>query len=153
MSIYGTGWVCDADEHADTCERWIPCDCGDPYRVHWRWRSNHDRHWVYDPDIPCTCLCGPIVYRGSHVVPSDGDERGGALTFVEIPGHITRDWKDDGPDDGSVLPWLCMTVDVDDVQDLVLDRDKVQALAEYLVGWLRRSAPSGGTRRLSREER
>lgn len=47
----------------------------------------------------------PIVYRGSHILPSDDDERGGMVMLALIPSFINRT-GDDGPEDEAPLPWL-----------------------------------------------
>lgn len=53
----------------------------------------------------------PIVYRGSRRLPSPADHRAGCVETAHIPGHVTRDGRDDGPEDGRVWPFLRLAVD------------------------------------------
>lgn len=42
---------------------------------------------------PCNCPARfeqPLVYRGSHVLPKDDDQRGGFVMVCSIPNHIQR---------------------------------------------------------------
>ncbi len=144
MSIYGTTWDISADDHADDCMRWVECACTDAL-AHSRGRIGTDRHWTYVGALHCACLCGPIVYRGSHVLPSDDDARGGSLGCAEIAGCITRDGRDDGPEDED-QPWPFLRVtmraeDAADCQDVVLDRRLVLSLRDYLSDWLAATDP------------
>lgn len=58
----------------------------------------------------------PIIYRQSHVLPSDTDPRGGSLDLAYVPGFITRDGRNvDGEenpdcDHEGVWPWLRLSV-------------------------------------------
>lgn len=143
MSIYGSTWDTDADDHEQDCARWVECDCPDSPVAHSRWMGGNDgRHWRYDGDRPCSCLCGPIIYQGSHVLPSNEDRRGGSLGFGEIAGDITRDGRDDGPEDED-QPWPYLRVTMradgaDDCQDVVLDVEQARSLGEYLLDFARR---------------
>lgn len=142
MSIYASSWSVDADDHTDTCRQWERCFCVDSYG-HSRARIGIGEHWRYVPQHPCTCGCGPIVYRGSHILPSAEDKRGGSLSLAEIPGFITRNGRDDGPEDED-RPWPYLratmrAVNADDCQDVVLDRGQVSSLSAYLVDWLERT--------------
>lgn len=90
----------------------------------------------------------PFVYRGSHLLPGPGDERGGSLDLAYIPGHITAAGRDDGPDDEEgVWPWLRLfmrpdqrrAAEIGQPEDtIVLDRDQVAALRDELDDWLLR---------------
>jgi hypothetical protein len=141
VSIYGSTWDADSTDHGSDCDRWVECFCLDPHG-HRHAMLGDFRHWSYDKTRACTCRCGPIVYRGSHILPSDGDERGGWLGFAEIPGFITRDGHDDGPEDEDE-PWPFLRASVraegaEDCQDLLLDRPLVESLAAYLTDYLTR---------------
>jgi len=151
MSIYGSTWDTDADDHEQDCARWVECSCPDSRTAHGRWMGGNDgRHWRYDGNLPCSCLCGPIVYQGSHILPSDEDRRGGSFGFGEIAGFITRDGRDDGPEDeDQPWPYLRVTMhteDIDEPQDVVLDGPLIESLTDYLVAFRERrhgQAPSG----------
>lgn len=138
MSIYSSTLSFDGREHADNCTRWAPpLDMTDPSGT-LRY-DNDGSTWYLADFIACSCLCGPIVYRGSHILPAVDDKRGGSFSLAEIPGFITRDGRDDGPeDDGSAWPYLRVTMranDADDCQDVVLDRAQYIELRDYLT-WL-----------------
>jgi hypothetical protein len=138
MSIYGSAWSADADDHADDCAQWQQCACTDPY-AHRRARIGDGQHWQRDRGRICTCHCGPIVYRGSHVLPSDDDPRGGALTFAEIAGDITALGRFGPQDEDTPWPFLAGTMraeGAEDCQDVVLDRPLVLSLRDYLSDWL-----------------
>lgn len=93
----------------------------------------------------------PIIYRGSHILPSDTDPRGGLLMLGLIPSHINHG-GDDGPDDDAPRPWLRLSVaarivtDLDArpwelvgtaprMQDVVLDATQVRELRDALTAW------------------
>jgi len=121
VSVWGTIWNADGTDHTDTCAIWV--------QVAERTRElNRGR--------ACTCGCpgAPIIYRGSHLLPSDTDQRGGHVSLAEVPGHVTRDGRDDGPDDAwGVWPWLRLSVGQ---EDAVLDEALVRSLRDALDGWL-----------------
>jgi hypothetical protein len=77
----------------------------------------------------------PYRYEGSHVLPSVGDLRdtGCPVQVAEVPSHITRDGRDDRPEDGAPWPWLRLSVGR---EDTVLDRGQVAGLYEVLGAWL-----------------
>lgn len=80
----------------------------------------------------------PLVYRGSHILPRNTDPRGGVLHLGAIPGHITRDGRDDG-DELRAWPWLRVSiaeVNATDDSTVLLDRAQVQALRDELTQWL-----------------
>ncbi len=84
-------------------------------------------------------LDAPIVYQGSHVVPDDTDERGGSVDLACLPGHITRDARDDG--DGPGLPYLRLGVQVAaglDPATVILTERQARRLHETLGEWLER---------------
>lgn len=139
MSIYGTWLSLGDDEHEDGCAIWVevepgcfehsgkPCDCGIP-------RS-------------------PIVYEGSHVLPSDDDRRGGSLDVAGIPDFVTRDGRDNAQGEG-LKDWLRLSVGALPSLErydgkpyvagghatVVLTRSHVEELRDTLTAWLDREA-------------
>lgn len=51
-------------------------------------------------------LDAPIIYQGSHILPSENDKRGGSIDLALIPSHITREGRGDGPEDEIPWPYL-----------------------------------------------
>lgn len=89
----------------------------------------------------------PYAYRGSHVVPVGDEDRmapGRALSLALVPSHITRDGRDDGPEDGAPWPWLRASLGG---EDGVLDRRQAEALHEALGVWLEQTAAGEGVGR------
>jgi hypothetical protein len=97
----------------------------------------------------------PIVYQGSHILPSNQDPRAGRLDLACIPGHIARTGRpalhDGESEDWPYHPWLRMGAESTDPElpaeqrryvDFLLDREQVTALYTYLGQWLRRTAPA-----------
>lgn len=90
----------------------------------------------------------PIVYQRSHVLPADDDPRAGRLDLAHIPGFISRTGRPAVSDEDSDFPchpWLRMGLESTDPNspepdrryaDVVLDREQVIALHEYLGQWL-----------------
>lgn len=138
MSIYGTTVTFDAHEHADDCAKWTPIIDQIGTRL-----DNDGGQFVLSHDVACSCAAGPIRYLGSHVLPSNTDERGGSFAVGELAGFITRDGRDDGPEeDDDAWPWLRVTIreaGAEDCQDVVLDRAQVTELRDYLSSWLDRT--------------
>lgn len=91
----------------------------------------------------------PIVYEGSHVLPSDDAPRGGSVDVAAIPDHISRDGRDDAPE-GALKDWLRLSVDSEPSQEqhegepyvsggravVVLTRSQVERLRDTLTEWL-----------------
>jgi hypothetical protein len=77
----------------------------------------------------------PYRYDGSHILPSDGSPRdpGCPVQLAEIPSHITRDGRDDQPEDGVPWPWMRLSVGQ---ADAVLDRGQVLGMWESMGAWL-----------------
>jgi hypothetical protein len=73
------------------------------------------------------------VYQGSHVLPAESDERGGWVDIALIPSHITRDGRDDQPEDEAPWPYLRLGVNE---QTVILTRRNVQEIHESLSWWL-----------------
>lgn len=121
MSIYGSLNAPDDLDHEDGCACYVekppgsgcwefsgePCDCGQPD--------------------------APLVYRGSHVLPSDNDERGGWVDIASIPYHITRDGRDDRDESEGPWPYLRFGVNTETV---VLTPRHVATIHAELGGWL-----------------
>lgn len=81
----------------------------------------------------------PLVYQGSHHLPSEDDERGGWVDLALIPGHV-RYWRDNPgapeetePDDAPPDPYLRFGVNNETV---VLTRRQVELVHETLTEWL-----------------
>lgn len=155
MSIYGSGLVhFDATEHAfdsedsawrgKRCAQWQRCNSTDAWDL-----AAGKRHYRRGREIACTCRCGPIVYQGSHVLPSNEDPRGGFVSVCSIGGFIDRSPERPPLSDDTFpyWPWLRLTVgdrdsDVDPVT-LVLDRGQAEQWRDALTFWLDRCAPLG----------
>lgn len=102
--------------------------------------------------LPPDDLDAPIVYEGSHVLPSDDDRRGGCVDLAVIPPHIERGGCDDAPrEDGRVFPWLRLGVSAEPSEleyegkpytpgghvTVILTRSQVTRLRDSLDDWLR----------------
>lgn len=140
MSIYST-WLSIEDERQTAAEL---ADRGIYYGV------IGDEGPVDDlADLPGEMLDAPIVYEGSHVLPSDTDRRGGSVEVAAIPNHITRDGRDDATD-GSLKDWLRLSVRSVESADpgafyaadatVLLTRRQAARLRNTLSEWLDRPA-------------
>lgn len=108
---------------------------------------------IRDGDPAPADLDAPIVYQGSHILPSDDDRRGGGIDVAVIPDHITRDGRDDAPE-GALKDWLRLSVDSEDSDTqhegktyvpggravVVLTPWQVERLRDTLTEWLEREA-------------
>jgi len=85
-------------------------------------------------------LDAPIIYKGSHVLPSDDDPRGGSVHLALIPSHITRDGRDDKPEDEQPWPWLRLDVQEDgpdgDQATVILTLEQAKRLRAALGEWV-----------------
>jgi hypothetical protein len=89
---------------------------------------------------PCDCgqADAPLVYQGSHVLPSEGDERRGYVDIACIPAHV-RYWRDnpnapvESEPNGPPEPFLRFGVNEGTV---VLTRRNVEQVHETLAWWL-----------------
>lgn len=81
--------------------------------------------------------CGPPwLYQGSHILPREDDPRGGDVGFALIPSHITRDGRDDQPEDGAPWPWLRLHLYVPgDDPCVLIDPAQALHLAQALTAW------------------
>ncbi|MFD9721077.1 hypothetical protein [Streptomyces sp. NPDC059076] len=78
----------------------------------------------------------PWIYQGSHILPTTQDPRGGDIDLAVIPSHITRDGRDDQPDDGAPWPWLRFTLDTGSTAaTAVLDPAQARDLAAQMTAW------------------
>lgn len=87
---------------------------------------------------------GPIVYRGSHVLPESDHQRGGWVDIALIPGHV-RYWREHPgadlagePIDAAPDPYLRFGVNG---KTVVLEPRHVAEIVESLVWWLKALAP------------
>lgn len=131
MSIYGT-WLTIEDER-----QWVAKLAAEG--IH--------GGVLRDGDPTPDDLDGPIIYQGSHVLPDDGDPRGGAVSFAAIPSHITRDGRGDRSEDEGPWHWIRLDVEADATTyhgggdaTVVLTRRQVERLAAGLVEWLEETA-------------
>lgn len=148
MSIYASAWGTDAEDHADDCGRWVPVERGhEPEHVSLAYWADGTVSYA-DDSRPCTCQAGPIVYRASHILPSDTDERHGSVDFAEIPGWINgRGRPPVDPDEtwDRIWPWLRLWVDTGgDGAVVLLDRRQVEQMHIYLGQWLDRAVDASG---------
>jgi len=119
VSIYGSlPAPCD-DEHEDDCGKW------------------DKRYWQLSKR---DCTCGqpnaPMVYMGSHVLPSPSDTRGGWVDIASIAGFITRDGRDGGGEHLDYdTPWPYLRFGVNEAT-VVLTEENVRQIADTLNEWL-----------------
>lgn len=121
MSVWASIITLD-DDHTEGCDVWVDGIAPGIMRR--------------DDTRPCTCgtPSAPWQYQKSHIVPSVDDTRGGVVVaLAEIPSHITRDARDDQPEDGPPWPWLRLSVGQDDA---VINESQAEAIRDALSGWL-----------------
>lgn len=119
MSIYGSLSAPSDSEHTDDCAMW-----------------DKQGDWWEISDRPCDCgqPDAPLVYQGSHILPSENDERGGDVDIALIPGFIERDGRDQAfENDDAVWPYLRFGVNGETV---VLTERNVREVADTLNHWL-----------------
>ena len=75
----------------------------------------------------------PYDYQGSHILPAEDGPRDGLVQLAEVPPHITRDGRDDQPEDGVPWPWLRLSVNA---SDAVLHARQVREVYEVMGAWL-----------------
>ncbi|THA29223.1 hypothetical protein E6R18_25290 [Streptomyces sp. A1277] len=93
-----------------------------------------------DTDTPCG---PPRAYQGSHILPAEDDPRTGSISLASIPSHITRDGRDDQPDDGTPWPWLRVAIDADAGDPaVVIDPAQARHLAGQLYAWANLADPT-----------
>lgn len=90
-------------------------------------------------------LGAPWVYQGSHILPDEDDPRGGAIHLADIPSHITRDGRDDQPEDGRPWPWLRLSLDTVTADPTVLlNPAQARHHAAQLTAWADDADPRPG---------
>lgn len=82
----------------------------------------------------------PYAYQGSHILPSEDDLRDGIVQLAEVPSHITRDGRDDQPEDGAPWPWMRLSVNE---SDSILHAKQVREMWESMGAWLEQVGESG----------
>jgi hypothetical protein len=128
MSIYAS-LRAPSDDHAETCAIWIP----DP-------KFGDGGLMEGDPSL-CSCKLrhAPIVYKGSHVLPSLTDERGGWLDIALIPGFVQREGRESEQPDNDEMSdypaWPFLRFGVNE-STVVLDQDAVGDIVGTLTYWL-----------------
>jgi hypothetical protein len=100
-----------------------------------------DSEWPEEDDDK-----GPYVYEGSHILPSPDSPRGGCLHCSHIPDHITRGVPDEpdyvGEGLKDYLRFGLSELQRPDINqypgsgDVLLDREQVTRLRDYLTWWL-----------------
>lgn len=83
----------------------------------------------------------PWVYLGSHILPAEHDPRDGVIGLAEIPSHITRDGRDDQPEDGTPWPWLRMHITTPGEPCVLINPAQARHLAEALHAWADQADP------------
>lgn len=84
----------------------------------------------------------PWIYQGSHILPDEDDPRGGSISLAIIPSHITRDGRDNQPEDGRPWPWLRLSVDTDtDDPAVLLNPTQARHHGAQLTAWADEAAP------------
>ncbi|MCT9092894.1 hypothetical protein N4G70_29075 [Streptomyces sp. ASQP_92] len=77
----------------------------------------------------------PWIYQGSHILPDEDDPRGGDVGLALIPSHITRDGRDDQPEDGIPWPWLRLSIDAESDRAVLLSPAQARRLGQQLANW------------------
>lgn len=134
MSIYCSSLMFSDDDHTHGCAFYVEDPPGsDCYEISGR---------------PCDCgiPTAPLIYQGSHVLPSDSDSRGGDVEIADIPDFIRRDGRDDGQGTG-LKDWIRLTV-VESPETygppqrglatVVLTREQAGGMRDWLTTWLDR---------------
>jgi hypothetical protein len=86
---------------------------------------------------------GPLwQYDGSHILPAEDGPRHGVIGLALIPSHISRDGRDDQPEDGAPWPWLRLDLTVDgDDPCVLINPAQARHLAESLATWADQADP------------
>lgn len=92
------------------------------------------KQYEQDDSKPCTCGSCPIEYQGSHILPSNRDNRKGDFGIAAIPGHITRNGRTRLKDD-DWYPWLRVHLEQETV---ILTAKQVEQFRDALNDWLER---------------
>ena len=95
------------------------------------------------PDGDDPTIGQPWRYLGSHILPAEEDPRGGTIGLALIPSHITRDGRDEQPDDGAPWPWLRLSLaNCGDDPAVILNPAQARHLAQRLIDWADTTTPS-----------
>ena len=143
MSIYAS-LAAPCDDHSVKCDVYVEDPPG-------------SRCYEFT-DAPCTCglKAAPIVYEGSHVLPSDDDRREGSIDLALIPGHIEREGRPAVSEWSPPHPWLRLGIYTASSREqyegkpyvsgghatVVLDRRQVEQVRDTLTEWLESLSPS-----------
>lgn len=93
-------------------------------------------------DKPCDCGLpdAPLRYQGSHILPSDDDERGGEFDLALIPGHIERLPDRPALNDGYGPPWPYLRFGLSDADGgdatVILRPAQARQIRDTLTAWL-----------------
>ena len=131
MSIFASLATLSDDQHSDECARWDKRESGG------------GEIWeLSDRSCDCGQLDAPLVYQGSHILPTELDERGGYVDIALIPAHV-RYWREN-PDAPSETepesppePFLRFGVNESRV---ILTRHHVEGIVRELQWWLEATA-------------
>lgn len=91
-----------------------------------------------DPNSEDGALGPPIIYEGSHVIPSADDARCGWVEIAGIPAFC-------GPNPAQLVDFLRLDVSEDNgcQATVVLDRAQVERIRDTLTDWLNREVERG----------
>lgn len=85
---------------------------------------------------------GAREYVASHILPSEHDHATASIGLAFIPSHITRDGRDDQPEDGMPWPWARLDVAYPETDALeatyvaaVINPTQARDLARQLTEW------------------
>jgi len=129
MSIYVTTISIDSVDHADGCTRL-------------KLIAGFENTYEDDPDQPCSCNAGPLIYEASHILPTPDGKRGGCFDLAAIPGFISMPGRPaigTLDDDRPYWPWLRVGVKVAaraSWSAVVLTRLQVAEVYAELGEWL-----------------
>lgn len=92
---------------------------------------------------------GARRYRGSHVVPSETDGATAEIGLALIPSHVTRNGRDDNPEDERPWPWLRIDIYGGNrgrqeaaVAAAVINPTQARDLARQLTEWADSAEPT-----------
>lgn len=132
MSIFGTWWTADDDDHLDGCDVWEEIEPG-------------ISGFSGKPcSLPDKCTGEPYIYEGSHLIP-DRSKRGGYAMACAIPAHIATEHVPTEKYPAVTLAdidfiRLSVSQDKGEGSTVLLDRKQVKELAETLTKWLERGS-------------
>jgi hypothetical protein len=154
VSIYATWLTIGDDEHEPECAKYrllgeYPLDKAFtvPGGSMYISAGKLERVYARVPGAACTCSnSAPIIYRGSHVSPSEDDPRGGSVDFAAIPNFCHPSVRGTDTDDGPPVEFARLSV-VEDPStygheqavgsaNVILERAQVKRLRDTLTQWL-----------------